>query len=242
MGNIRHTLDDRSGIHDYPYDEIYDTDGADYLSDEDGYDDLGWPAESVDQRWRPVVAIAGAVIATCAIATAVILNSGDTATTKATIAPPAPTPRTLMTTPATSSAPRPSASPTPALPPETVTTLTPSAGPTRMPTAAPRPGLPPQALPPQATVNPRAVLYSVNGTKQPLDLVNIVYTDAQGYPQTELNVALPWSKVVVLNPGVQTQSVIATSIYSHLNCSIVDATGQPVVVSTNNSMIATCTR
>jgi hypothetical protein len=36
--------------------------------------------------------------------------------------------------------------------------------------------------------------------------------------------------------------VIATSIYSHLNCSIVDAAGQPVVVSTNNSMIATCTR
>jgi hypothetical protein len=153
-----------------------------------------------------------------------------------------------MTTPSTSSAssassaPRPSASPTPVLPPETVTTLTPSVGPTRMPTAAPRLGLGPQALPPQATVNPRAVLYSVNGTKQTLDLVNIVYTDAQGYPQTELNVALPWSKVVVLNPGVQTQSVIATSIYSHLNCSIVDAAGQPVVVSTNNSMIATCTR
>ncbi len=187
------------------------------------------------------------MIATCAIATAVILNSGDTATTKATLGAPTPTPRTLMTTPSmTPAAPRtgapPSASPTPALPPETVTTLTPSAGPARTPTAAPRPGLLPQALPPQATVNPRAVLYSVNGTKQLLDLVNIVYTDAQGYPQTELNVALPWSKVVVLNPGVQTQSVIATSIYSHLNCSIVDATGQPVVVSTNNSMIATCTR
>jgi Mycobacterium membrane protein len=202
-----------------------------------------WPE---DRRWRPVVAIAGAVIATCAIATAVILNSGDTATTKATLGAPTPTPRTLMTTPSMTPAPRtsapPSASPTPALPPETVTTLTPSAGPARTPNAAPRPGLLPQALPPQATVNPRAVLYSVNGTKQLLDLVNIVYTDAQGYPQTELNVALPWSKVVVLNPGVQTQSVIATSIYSHLNCSIVDATGQPVVVSTNNSMIATCTR
>jgi Mycobacterium membrane protein len=189
------------------------------------------------------------VVATCAIATAVILNSGDSATTKATVGAPTPTPRTLMTTPSSKpSAPRPTAPPsastTPQLPPETVTTLTPapSVGPTRTPTAAPRPGLPPQALPPQATLNPRAVLYSVTGTKQLLDLVNIVYTDAQGYPQTELNVALPWSKVVVLNPGVQTQSVIATSIYSRLNCSIVDAAGQPVVVSTNNSMIATCTR
>jgi hypothetical protein len=187
------------------------------------------------------------VVATCAIATAVILNSGDSATTKATVGAPTPTPRTVMTQPSTQpSTPRasapPSASPTPQLPPETVTTLTPSVGPTRTPTAAPRPGLPPQALPPQAALNPRTVLYSVNGTKQLLDLVNIVYTDAQGYPRTELNVALPWSKVVVLNPGVQTQSVIATSIYSHLNCSIVDAAGQPVVVSTNNSMIATCTR
>jgi hypothetical protein len=207
---------------------------------------LAWPT---DRRWRPVVAVAGAVVATCAIATAVILNSGDSATTKATIGAPTPTPRTLMTQPSTQpSTPRatapPSASTTPQLPPETVTTLTPapSVGPTRTPTAAPRPGLPPQALPPQATLNPRAVLYSVIGTKQLLDLVNIVYTDAQGYPHTELNVALPWSKVVVLNPGVQTQSVIATSIYSHLNCSIVDAAGQPVVVSTNNSMIATCTR
>lgn len=191
-----------------------------------------------------MVAVAGAVVATCAIATAVILNSGDSATTKATVGPG---PRTVMTTPSMQpSTPRatapPSASPTPQLPPETVTTLTPSVGPTRTPTAAPRPGLAPQALPPQATLNPRTVLYSVNGTKQLLDLVNIVYTDAQGYPRTELNVALPWSKVVVLNPGVQTQSVIATSIYSHLNCSIVDAAGQPVVISTNNSMIATCTR
>ena len=82
----------------------------------------------------------------------------------------------------------------------------------------------------------------MTGTKQLLDLVNVVYTDARGYPQTEFNVALPWTKVVVLNPGVQTQSVIATSIYGQLNCSIVNAAGQPVVASTNNSMIATCTR
>jgi len=248
VGTIRHTLDDleRDGrvvydYPDYPDDEIYDADGADYLSGEDdGYDDLAWPT---DRRWRPVVAIAGAVVATCAIATAVILNSGDTATTKATIGAPTPTPRTVVSTPsAKPSPPRAAAPSTPQLPPETVTTLTPSAAPTRIPTAAPRPGLPPQAAPPQAVLSPREVLYSVNGTKQLLDMVNIVYTDAQGFPQTELNVALPWSKVVVLNPGVQTQSVIATSIYSRLNCSIVDATGQPVVMSTNNSMIATCTR
>jgi len=82
----------------------------------------------------------------------------------------------------------------------------------------------------------------VTGTKQLLDLVSVVYTDARGYPHTEFNVALPWTKVVVLNPGVQTQSVVATSIYGRLNCSIVDAQGQAVVVSTNNAIIATCTR
>ena len=249
VGTIRHTLDDLAGgsraVYDYPDyldDEIYDTDGVDYLSGEDDYVDLGW---ATDRRWRPVVAIAGAVVATCAIATAVILNSGDTATTKATIGAPTPTPKTVMTSPsAKPSPPRAAAPTTPQLPPETVTTLAPvpSAAPTRTPTAAPRPVLPPQAAPPQAVLSPRAVLYSVNGTKQLLDMVNIVYTDAQGFPQTELNVALPWSKVVILNPGVQTQSVIATSIYSRLNCSIVDAQGQPVVVSTNNSMIATCTK
>ena len=65
----------------------------------------------------------------------------------------------------------------------------------------------------------------MTGTKQLLDLVNIVYTDARGYPQTEFNVSLPWSKVIVLNPGVQTQSVIATSIYGRLNCSILNAAG-----------------
>ena len=91
-------------------------------------------------------------------------------------------------------------------------------------------------------MNPRTVVYSVTGTKQLLDLVNVVYTDARGYPQTEFNVSLPWSKVIVLNPGVQTESVVATSFYGRLNCAIVNAAGQPVVTSANNGIMATCTR
>jgi hypothetical protein len=133
------------------------------------------------------------------------------------------------------------------LPPETITTVTPpSAAPSRTPSApptAPPTAAPPLTLqPPPAAVNPRTVVYSVTGTKQLLDLVNVVYTDAAGYPHTEFNVALPWTKMVVLNPGVQTRSVIATSIYSRLSCSIVNAQGQAVVASTNNATIATCTR
>jgi hypothetical protein len=207
---------------------------------------LAWPA---DRRWRPFVAIVGGVVALGAIATAVIINSGDSASTRATVG--APTPQPVITTPsmAKPTAP-PSASPSPSrtpqqLPPETVTTVTPpSAAPTRTPSAAPTPtAAPPQTgPPPPAALNPRTVVYSVTGTKQLFDLVNVVYTDARGFPQTDFNVSLPWTRMVVLNPGVQTQSVIATSIYGRLNCSIVNAAGQTVVASTNNTIIATCTR
>lgn len=189
----------------------------------------------------------GAVLAIGAVATAVIINSGDSATTKGTVG--VPTPRSVISsTPHStpSMSPEPSAPPatsTPrALPSETVTSVTPprTADP-RMPTAAPAPsGIP--ANPPGAALSPSTVVYSVSGTKQIFDLVNIAYTDARGFPVTEFNVALPWSKVVVLNPGVQTESVIATSIYGQLNCSIVNARGQLVKVSATNSSIATCTR
>ncbi|WP_122441613.1 threonine AND proline RICH protein [Mycobacterium attenuatum] len=193
------------------------------------------------------------MVALGAVATAVIINSGDSATTKATVGAPvgAPAPRTVVsTTPRTTAPPSTSPSPPPSttagpnlsappLAPETVTTVTiPSAAPTRMPTAAPQQPL----SPPSAAPSPRTVVYSVTGTKQLLDIVNVVYTDERGFPVTEFNVALPWTKMVVLNPGVQTESVVATSIYSRLNCVIVNAQGQPVVASTSNSILATCTR
>jgi hypothetical protein len=193
--------------------------------------------------WRPAVAVLGAVLAIGAVATAVVINSGDSASTKATVGAPAPT--TMTSAPRTSGPPSASHSPAPStsrgpqLPPETVTTVTtPSAAPTGPPLAAPLPAL----VPPTAALNPRTVFYSVSGTKQLLDLVTVVYTDASGYPQTEFNVALPWSKAVVLNPGVTTQSVVATSIVGHVNCAIVNAQGQVEVASTSNSNLATCTR
>ena len=252
IGNIRHTVHDRGGpvhglVHDYPDHEadgagFHDVDGYGedgYYEDgycEDGYDDdgygaLGWTTE---RRWRPAAAFIGCVVALGAIATAVVINSGDTASTKATIG--APTPRTVTTQSPAPAAPKTAKSQPPS---ETVTTVvTPSPAPTAVITAAP----PPTAVPPQATLDPRTVVYSVTGTKQLLDLVSIVYTDARGYPHTEFNVALPWSKMIVLNPGVQTVSVVATSIYSHLDCSVFNAAGQTVVASASNVAIATCTR
>ena len=245
IGTIRNLLTDRVGpvkgpAHDYPDDDSYDGADTDVL---DGYGELAWPA---DTRWRPVAAILGAVVAIGAIATAVIINSGDSASTKATVGAPAPHPLTSAPPMPTTTAP-PSASPrtaAPQLPPETVTTVTPppSASPSLVPTQTPTAAPLPTGTPPPVALNPRTVIYSVTGTKQLLDLVNVVYTDARGYPQTEFNVSLPWSKVIVLNPGVQTESVVATSIYSRLNCSIVNAAGQTVKASANNTIMATCTR
>jgi len=246
IGNIRHTVHDRGGpvhglVHDYP---DHETDGAGF-HDVDGYDDDGYAEDDYDdngyrvgwtteRRWRPAAAFIGCVVALGAIATAVVINSGDTASTKATVG--APTPRTVTAQSPAPAAPKTAKSQPPS---ETVTTVVPpSAAPTAVPTAAP----PPTAVPPSATLDPRTVVYSVTGTKQLLDLVSIVYTDARGYPHTEFNVALPWSKMIVLNPGVQTVSVVATSIYSHLDCSVFNAAGQTVVASASNATIATCNR
>lgn len=236
IGTTLHHLDD--AVEDYPDDEYYDT-GADDIAD--GYGALGWSRE---HRWAPVAAAGGVLVALGAIVTAVIINSGDSASIKATVGPPAPRTTVMSTTPSTAP-PSIATSPslTPQLPPETPTTVTtPSAVPSPGPTGTPRAAPPPTAVPPSATPNPRTVYYSVTGSKQLLDLVNVVYTDARGYPHTEFNVALPWTKMVVLNPGVQTESVVVTSFYSRLNCAVINAAGQTVVASANNSAIATCTR
>lgn len=236
MGTTLPHLDDR--IRTYPDDDADDACDTDPYLHAD-YNWTGWPADS---RWRPAAAILGAVVAVGAIATAVIINSGDSASTKATLGAPAPHP--VTSAPATTKA---SASPSPSrvaqLPPETVTTVTtPSAAPStpaaQTPTAAP----PLAPAPPAAALNPRTVVYSVSGTKQLLDLVNVVYTDARGVPQSEFNVSLPWSKVVILNPGVQTESVVATSFYGQLTCSVFNAAGQRIMASASPSNMATCSR
>lgn len=236
MGTTLPHLDDRIRAYadDDDVDDACDTDP--YLNAD--YNWTGWPADS---RWRPATAIVGAVVALGAIATAVIINSGDSASTKATLGAPAPHPVTSAPATTKASVP-PSAAPRPSqLPAETFTTVTtPSAAPPAPPVAAAPTVAPPLAAPPTAAVNPRTVVYSVNGTKQLLDLVNIVYTDARGVPQTEFNVSLPWSKAVVLNPGVETESVVATSFYGQLSCSIFNAAGQRVIASANVSNMATC--
>ncbi len=82
----------------------------------------------------------------------------------------------------------------------------------------------------------------MTGNRQLIDLVTVIYTDSQGALQTDVNVALPWTKTVALDPGVELSSVTATSVMGQLNCGITDAAARSIAAQNNNSMIATCTK
>jgi len=96
--------------------------------------------------------------------------------------------------------------------------------------------------PPPPAAAPGTVTYQVTGDRRLIDLVTVIYTDQQGALVTDVNVALPWSKTLVLNPGVRLSSVTATSVAGKLNCSITDANGALIAVQNNNSIITNCTR
>ncbi|MGQ9409699.1 hypothetical protein [Mycolicibacterium gilvum] len=222
--------DYRPGDHD-----AYDSD--DY-TDVENYDEYLDEAR-IDRRWMWIAGVAGAILFVAVITVSMILGGGDSGSVSATVAAPLPT----------SSAPEPSAAPSPraaapaspSLPAETVTTVTPSAE-TPAP-VAPSPLLPaPQAAPPPAAAAPGTVTYRITGNRALLDLVTIIYTDEQGALKTDVNAALPWTKTVVLNPGVTLSSVTATSVSGQLNCAILDANGSLIAVQNNNSIITNCTR
>jgi len=221
------TVDDRDR-----YDDNEDPD------DYDDYDDDGEIEEyyePIDRRWIWVAGVAGAILLVAVICTVVILGGGDSGSVSTTVAPPVTTSQPAATTSAapvttTPSAPPPVAS----LPPETVTTVTPTA-------SVPPSTTPTQAAPPPAPA-PNAITYRVTGNRNLLDLVTVIYTDSQGALQTDVNVALPWSKTVVLDPGVTLSSVTATSLTGQLNCSITDAAGAAIAAQNNNTMITNCTK
>jgi hypothetical protein len=211
--------------------EDYDDYDADDDYDYDDADEIYAYTEPLDRRWIWVAGVAGAVLLVAVICTVVILGGGDSGSVKATYAPPTATsaPATTTKAPArTPSMPAPVPLPTTPLTPETVTTVSPA------PTA--------EAVPTAVTPAPRTVTYQVTGNRQLIDLVTVIYTDQQGALQTDVNVALPWTKQVVLNPGVDLSSVTATSMLGQLNCSITDASGATLAAQNNNSMIATCTK
>jgi hypothetical protein len=207
--------------------------GADYAGHDEydefeDYPDIEEYYEPIDRRWIWIAGVAGAILLVAVICTVVILGGGDSGSVSTTVAAPTTT-RPAATTSAPPAATTPSAPPPAAsLPPETVTTVTPTAS------------APPSAAPTEVAP-PRSVTYTVTGNRQLIDLVTVIYTDQQGALQTDVNVALPWSKTVVLDPGVELSSVTATSVGGQLNCSITDAAGGLIAQQNANSMIATCT-
>jgi hypothetical protein len=217
-----------------------DRDRYDDYEDPDDYDDYAEIEEyyePIDRRWIWVAGVAGAILLVAVICTTVILGGGDSGSVSTTVAPPVTTSQPAATTSVppvttTPSAPPPVAS----LPPETVTTVTPTA-------SAPPSVTPTEAAPPPTTLAPtNAITYRVTGNRNLLDLVTVIYTDSQGALQTDVNVALPWTKTVVLDPGVTLSSVTATSLTGQLNCTITDAAGAAIAVQNNNTMIANCTK
>jgi len=200
---------------------------------DDEYGDIEEYYEPIDRRWVWVAGVAGAILLVAVICTVVILGGGDSGSVSTTVAPPATTSQPAATTSApaatTSVAP-----PRATLPPETVTTVSPTA-------SAPPTDTPAEAAPPPAAA-PNTITYRVTGNRNLLDLVTVIYTDSQGALQTDVNVALPWAKTVVLDPGVTLSSVTATSVTGQLNCSITDAAGAAIAVQNNNTMIANCTK
>jgi hypothetical protein len=211
-----------------PYDE---SQGPEDYDDFEDYADY----QPIDRRWIWVAGVAGAILLVAVICTVVILGGGDSGSVSTTVAPPVTTSQPAATTSAapvttTPSAPPPVAS----LPAETVTTVTPTA-------SVPPSTTPTQAAPPPAPA-PNAITYRVTGNRNLLDLVTVIYTDSQGALQTDVNVALPWSKTVVLDPGVTLSSVTATSLTGQLNCSITDAAGAAIAAQNNNTMITNCTK
>ncbi|GEM_PF-697467 len=233
----------------------YDTGYAPW-ADQDAYADYGdadyAPDEPavlpVDRRWMWVAGGAAAVLLVAVVCSVVILGGGDSGAVSAPVtstsaAPTAaaaeePPRRTVYATPATP-APPPVPAPSQELAPETITTVTPAPSAPAVPPPAPVEAAPPPA--PQGDPQ-RTVTYRVTGNKPLLDLVTVIYTDHQGALQTEVNVALPWSKTVVLDPGVGLASVTATSVNSQLNCAVTDGTGATLAAQNNNAIIATCTR
>lgn len=233
-----HRDDTYSDGHDDPYgDEAYPD-----------YPDEGYYAydEPIDRRWVWVAGIAGAILLVAVICTVVILGGGDSGPVTATVTPQAPTTSAVAaptTTPSAAAPPRVAPVPPPpsaTLAPETVTTVTPS--PTAPPAAtAPTDVAPPAAAAPTGPAG-QTVTYQITGNRQLLDLVTVIYTDGQGALQTDVNVALPWTKTVTLNPGVGLTSVTATSVGAQLNCAITDGSGTAIAAQNNNAMITSCTK
>ena len=228
----------------YPADDYGSENFDDHEFDDYDFDDYDIDEARIDRRWMWIAGVTGAILFVSVIIASLILGGGDSGSVSATVVSTEPT--TSAAAPAPSPTPRVAAPPAmPSLPAETVITVTPAPDPTaQTQTARPAPPLipDPQASAPPPPAVPGTVTYRITGEKRLIDMVTVIYTDQQGALVTDVNVSLPWSKSVVLNPGVTLSSVTATSVAGKLNCSITDANGALIAVQNSNSIITNCTR
>jgi hypothetical protein len=225
------------------------------LYDYDTYD----PAAEYDAqpptppRWPWIVGVAAILAAVALVASVSLLvfpslTSNQAAPTTTTTSPPPVWNETTKTTPPTSEVPPPppptetvtvTSSPPPPSPPSTE-----APPPAPAPSSAPpAPANPPAAAPPTtAPAGPRQVTYTVTGTKAPLDIITVTFTDASGRSRMQRNVYIPWTFTLTPISNSDVGSVQASSLLglSRLNCSITASDGTVLSQRTDNSPVTNC--
>jgi Mycobacterium membrane protein len=227
------------------------------LYDYDTYD----PAAEYDAspptppRWPWVVGVAAILAAVALVASVSLLvfpglTSNQAAPTTTTPSAPAwneitkttsptsevpPPPPPTMTVTVTTSAPPPSPTPSTETPP-------PPPAPSSAPSAPASPSAAPPPPPATTPAGPRQVTYTVTGTKAPLDIITITFTDASGRSRMQRNVYIPWSFTLTPISNSDVGSVQASSLLglSRLNCSITASDGTVLSQRSDNSPVTSC--
>ena len=206
-------------------------------------------------RWPWIVGVAAILAAVALVASVSLLvvpslTSNQAAPTTTTTSQPPVWNEITKTTPPV----RPPTSEVPPPPPPTETvTVTSSPAPpsTEAPPPPPAPSSAPSApatasaAPPPATTTPsgpRQVTYTVTGTKAPLDVITVTFTDASGRSRMQRNVYIPWSFTLTPISNSDVGSVQASSLLglSRLNCSITASDGTVLSQRSDNSPVTSC--
>jgi len=227
------------------------------LYDYDAYEAAEHDGQPPTPRWPWVVGVAAILAAVALVASVSLLvfpslTSRQAAPTTTTPKPPPAQDEIIKTTP-----PPPTSEVPPPPPPTETVTVTSSPPPPPPPTSeapppppAPAPSStaapPTSAAPPPATTTtpagPRQVTYSVTGTKAPLDVITIMFTDAAGRSRMQRNVYIPWTFTLTPISNSDVGSVQASSLLglSRLNCSITASDGTVLSQRSDNSPTTSC--
>ena len=165
------------------------------------------PQPPKSPRWLWIVAAAAVLLVAGLVLALVIVSSSSMESTTV-----APLPQSKTTSPNPTMMPGPTTTRVP-------TTRVPTTTRAPLPLPLPFPTLEPTtaARPPGPTAT-ETVVYTVTGEGR---AINITYVDTGGIMQTEFNVALPWSKQVILSaPAKNSASVAIVNVGRDVTCSV----------------------